>query len=160
LAWAAARRGDLVQASAWVLRGDRGEPRDPSLRWASGQVRDAGGLQGFAPVRVPVRSEEWGLLALLAALGSAWLARPWRWVVLAAAALVAMAPVIDVARASRVQRAIVAAPATLGGEGVDLAIGQVLRVLEIQGRRVRVTAGPDLAGVVDRGALIVEDRGW
>src|SRR5206468_1674619 len=103
LAWAAARHGDVAHASAWALRGDHGEPRDAALTWATGQVRDAGGLEGFSRARLPVRTEEWGVLAMLAALGAAWAGRRGRWALLALALVLAAAPALDAARAARVR---------------------------------------------------------
>src|SRR5205085_12604504 len=59
LAWTEARAGAVGPAALWILRGDQGEPRDPAMAWAAGQVRDAGGLTGFRHQRLPVRRLEW-----------------------------------------------------------------------------------------------------
>src|SRR6185295_1323767 len=153
--WSAARRGAVAEASAWVLRGDRVEPRDPTVQWATGQVRDAGGLEGFSHVRLPVRNLEWGLLGLLvmllATVGPAWAGRAGRWGLFALAVVLAVAPTLDGARAALSRRAVVATSATLSGEGVDLTPGQVVRVLELKGGQARVAAGPHVTGVVPLG---------
>ncbi len=155
LAWGAARGGDVARASAWVLRGERGEPRDAALRWTTGQVRDAGGLEGYSPARLPVRNLEWGLLALALGLASAWAGRRGAIVLLALAAVISVAPWLDHARASKQPRAVVSRAVSLGGAGVDLAPGQVVRVIRLNGAMARVAAGPQVLGDVPSGALIV-----
>lgn len=159
LAWAAARGGDVARAAAWVLRGERGEPRDAALRWTTGQVRDAGGLEGYSPARLPIRNLEWGLFALVLAWAAGWVGRRGAIVLFALAAVVSVAPWLDHARASRAPRAVVARAVLLGGAGVDLAPGQVVRVVRINGGTARVAAGPQVVGDVPRGALIIDEAG-
>jgi hypothetical protein len=165
LAWAAARGGDVVRSSAWVLRGERGEPRDAALVWTAGQVRDAGGLEGYSRARLPVRNLEWGVLALIAALMGTWTAwtagraRLWSIAILAFAVLFAAAPTLDAARAAARRRAVVSAATSLLGEGVDLTPGQVVHVLQVRGDRARIAAGPQVAGEVPLNALILEESG-
>jgi len=141
----------------WVLRGDRGEPRDPALHWATGQVRDAGGLQGWTPARLPIRSLEWGIAAFLVAFAASWAGRRARVVLLVVAALLAAAPALDSVRGLRHRRAIVRTPVTLAGPGVDLSPGQVVQLARSDGRHAHIEAGPGLAGDVPVGALLLED---
>src|SRR5439155_9276375 len=155
LAWAELRNGWIADAALWALRGAGGEPRDAALGWVWERVRESGGLVGTEPGRWPVRSGEWALGALLfAALGAgAW---PRRRLQLALAALALACALAEPARralAARTTLAVVRAETPLEGAGVDLSAGQVVRVRERQGPRVRVSAGRDLAGWLPAGAL-------
>ena len=156
LAWSAARAGDAVRASAWILRGERGEPRDAALIWTTGQVRDAGGLEGYSRARLPIRNIEWGLVSLIAAVGALMLRWPWRIALLALAGLLAAAPSLDTLRAVARHRAVITAEVALTGQGVDLSPGQVVRVLELRGQQARIEAGPHVIGVVPANILILE----
>jgi hypothetical protein len=157
LAWAEILNGGTAEATGWVLRGDRGERRDPALAWVMGQIRDAGGLVGFTPSRLPVRTSEWAGAAFLAALLVGWVGRRASAVALAASLALASADGIQKAMAARVQRGVVRTPATLQGASVELMPGQIVRVVERGQGRWRVEAGRDASGWLDASALAVED---
>jgi hypothetical protein len=145
LAWASARTGALADASAWVLRGDTGQPRDPALSWVTGNVRDAGGLAGFKHSRIPIRDVEWALAALACGIGLGWVGRRGAIALVALAALLAAAPVLDRMRAGRVVRGVVRQPVVLQGEGVELVPGQVV-VVTSGGPTVAVEVGSGIHG--------------
>ncbi len=157
LAWLSERTGDVANASAWVLRGDRGEPRDPSLSWVIANVRDAGGLAGYAKPRLPVRSLEWGGAALIVALGLGFATRRFAIALALAALAVAAAPSIDAWRAARTTRAVVRVPVMLLGESVELVAGQIVSMRGGEGGRVRVEVGSGIGGTVPASALIAGD---
>jgi hypothetical protein len=125
------------------------DPREGSLRWVEDRVREAGGLVGASPARVPVRPLELALAALIAGAASV-LARGRRaglsLAVLAIAAG-ALFPLQGV-WAARSGRAVVLESATLAGSGVELDAGQMVTVLESRGDRIRVAAGRVLGGWV------------
>ena len=158
LAWSAARGGDVARASAWVLRGEHYEPRDVALVWTTGQVRDAGGLEGYSPARLPLRNLEWGLIALGLGLAAGGLARRGSIALLLATAVFAVGPWLNSARAAARPRAVVARSVLLAGAGVDLDPGQVVHLLRIEGGNARVEAGAQVVGTVPASALIVEEH--
>jgi len=143
LAWADVRSGAVAPAAAWVLAGEVSDPRDPALEWVRQRVEEAGGLIGAGSGRIGVRRLEWGLIALALGLiaGFVW-PRVWISVLLLmlAALSAAVFPLQTVAMA-RADRAVVKAPITLDQSGLELETGQVVRILERQGPRVRVAAG-------------------
>jgi hypothetical protein len=157
LAWAEARVGAVGPASAWVLRGERAEPRDPSLSWVRDRVREAGGLSGDAGAHLPLRRLEWAALALLfgfAAVAS-WPRRlPASAAVALALGCAAVAPAQSWIR-ERDPVGVVAESTTLSGPGLEMGAGQVVRVLGRSGERVRVAAGRDIVGWLPARALIV-----
>lgn len=149
LGWSDVRAGRIGEAAGWVLRGDLGEPRDPSLEFVAERVRESGGLTGGWQGRLPVRSLEWGLLAaVIAALGgAAWPhhasrgARVRSVAGLLLAALVAAAPVIERMARSPASRAVVLRPTSLAGADVELEAGQVVRIVKRDGSEVTVRVG-------------------
>jgi hypothetical protein len=156
MAWSELRAGRTGGATVWVVRGSRGEARDPAIAWAWERVRETGGLLGAHPPRPPLRSLELAAVALIAGLlAGAW----WRrqaWCALAAAVMIAAAAVVPVRAlwAERSHQAVVMAGTILEGPNLELEAGQVVRVLRRAGARVRVSAGADLSGWVS--ARIVE----
>ncbi len=160
LAWAEVRDGQVGPAATWVLRGRRGEPRDAGLAWVTERVHEGGGLVGASGVRLPVRSLEWGLLALVlgALAGVAWPRRALAAGLLALAALAAAVWPLQTARAHRTHDAVVRRTAALQGAEVNLDAGQVVQVRERDGARLRVVAGRDLAGWIAADEVeVVED---
>ncbi len=161
LAWVAVRDGEVGPAAAWVLRGRRGEPRDGALAWVTERVREGGGLVGSAATRLPLRSLEWGLLALAlgVAAGAVWPRRG------AAAALALLAFVaaavwpLEGERARRSHDAVVRTVAPLEGAAVSLDAGQVVHVVARDGGRVRVVAGRGLEGWMPAEALVQAEDG-
>jgi hypothetical protein len=143
LAWSEIRTGSVGPAAAWVLAGEVGEPRETGLEWVRQRVQEAGGLIGAGAGRLPVRRLEWGLAALVFGLlaGIAW---PHRAASAALAFLALAAAAVFPAQTlelSRADRAVVRSPVTLDQGGLELETGQVVRILERQGSRVRVAAG-------------------
>lgn len=156
LAWAALRQDRLAEATAWAVRGDTGEPRDPALAFVAGRVREAGGMVGAPGRAVPLRSLEWAALAFALALG-ALLEWPRRWstgVLAALALLAAGVPVAHAVLATHRDLAVVARATPLAGAGLDLDAGQVVRIRGQEAGAVRVWAGRDLSGTVPTAALI------
>ena len=147
----------MAEAAAWALRGDGGEARDPALGWVVGQIREAGGLVGYAPSRLPVRSWEWGVLAALMAALAALSER--RRALAAALVAVTLAIADDGQRAiSRMRpRAVVLSPVALEGADLELGAGDVVRVVRHDGERVWVQAGRGVAGWV-RARALAEER--
>ena len=159
LAWLEGNSGEVGPAALWVLKGDHGEPRDPSLDWVIGQIRETGGLTGFAPTRLPLRRIEWAVLALLlAAAGASGLAKP-RWNVALVALALASSCVYPIQGwwADRSLRGVVRNPARLEGAGLELEPGQVVTLLERARGRARVAAGTGVSGWLPAEALSVED---
>jgi hypothetical protein len=156
LAWSEIRLGSVAEAAAWALRGDGGESRDPALSWVVGQIREAGGLVGYAPSRLPVRAWEWGALAGIAALLAA-LGGPRRAAAVGVVAL-ALAVMDDGQRAfGRWRpRAVVLSPVPLEGADLELGAGDVVRVVRHDRERVWVQAGRGVAGWVRARALSEE----
>lgn len=156
LAWNAMRDGEPGRAAAWVLLGERREARDPALSWVAGQVREAGGLSGYDRPLLPIRPLEWALLAFAAALPAAWLGRRAALACLVAAALLAAADPMQRLWNRREERAVVTSGVPLEGAGVELVPGQVVRIEERDGTRVRVRAGKDARGWVPAATLVSE----
>ena len=160
LAWGEIRTGSVGPAATWVLAGEIDDPRDPSLEWVRQRVQEAGGLIGSGGARLPVRRLEWALAALTfgALVGFAWPRR------VVSAALVVLAvgaaavfPAQTVAL-RRADRAVVRAPVGLEATGIELETGQVVRILERRGARVRIAAGRGVVAWVPASALYaVED---
>jgi hypothetical protein len=156
LAWNAMRNEDPGRAAAWVLLGERREARDPAITWVAGQVREAGGLSGYDRSRLPVRPLEWVALAWLAALPAVWFRRRGAIAALAAAALLAAADPLQRLWNRREERAVVTSNIPLEGAGVELVPGQVVRIEERSGARIRVRAGKDARGWVPAATLVSE----
>jgi hypothetical protein len=155
LAWVDAQSGAAGSAAAWVVRGELLGGRDPALGWVAERVREGGGLIGVSSRRWPVRPLEWGIIALLfgALAGLAWPNRN-----LAGAALVAIAlcGVIDPVQSAIVARqhhGVILGPVAIAEAGVDLQPGQVVRVREQRGDRVRIDAGAGVEGWVPAGSV-------
>lgn len=149
LAWAEAQRGRIAAAVEWVLRGERLESRDAALDWVTGQIRETGGLVGYTPSRLPVRRFEWALAALALALGGALLWPRHRRVVIAllvAAVVCGVAPSVDDRLERARPRGVVQGPVHLQGSDLELEPGQVVRVLGVDGSRIRVRAGRGVSG--------------
>ena len=159
LAWLEGNSGEVGPAALWVLKGDHGEPRDPSLEWVIGQIRETGGLTGFAPSRLPLRPVEWALLALLlAAAGALGLGKPqWNAALVALALASSCVYPIQGWWADRSLRGVVRNPARLEGAGLELEPGQVVTLLERSRGRARVAAGTGVSGWLPADALSVED---
>jgi oxygen tolerance protein BatD len=157
LAWAELRGGSLAGAAIWVLRGEGGEPRDPALQWVADRVRESGGLTGDRTPGVPLRSIEWALVALAAAVAAGWLwPRPLPVLVAALVALAAAASQPVTRRlAARSDHGVIAASTPLAGAGVTLEPGEVVRVLDRAGGRVRVSAGRGVEGWVSAPLVIL-----
>jgi hypothetical protein len=155
LGWAALGEGHIPEATAWELRGRAGEARSGALGWTRARLREAGALVGAPGTGVPLRSIEWAALAFALALGGL-LEWPRRWspVLLALAASAALWLPVQRALAARTTLAVVRETTPLAGADLDLDAGQVVRVLSIDGTRARVSAGRELAGDVDRRALL------
>lgn len=153
VAWADAQAGEIGPAALWVARGEIADPREGSLRWVEGRVREAGGLMGSSPARLPVRPLEWSLAALLAGAASVLLGRRRLGPVLAAVAIAcgSIYPLQGL-WATRSGRAVVLQSATLGS-GVELDAGQMVTVVESRGDRVRIEAGRVLGGWVPAAAI-------
>ena len=155
LAWSELRAGSTAEAAAWALRGDRGEARDPALRWVWERVRESGGLTGAAAARLPVRTNEWAAASLVLGLlaGALWPRRSG--VALASTLALACATVgpIEGWRATRRAEAVVRSSTTLGEAGLELEPGQVVRVRARAGGRVRVAAGRDVSGWIPAAAV-------
>ena len=159
LAWAEAQSGAIGPASLWILRGDRANPRDPALEWMIRQIREAGGLTGFAPSRLPVRRGEWALLALLAGLGIV-IAWPRRWAAATLATTLALSVAIFPLQgwlADNRDRAVVKSDVTLEGPNLELEPGQIVTVLERESGRARAAAGRGVSGWLPEEAIL-EDR--
>lgn len=156
LAWSEIRLGSVAEAAAWALRGDGGEARDPSLSWVVSQVREAGGLVGYAPARLPVRAWEWGAVAGVLALAGA-LADRRRGVLIGCLAAV-LAVADDGQRVvGRIRpRAVVLSPVPLEGADLELSAGDVVRVVRHDRERVWVQAGRGVSGWVRAGAIASE----
>jgi len=155
LAWAEAQTGAAGTAAAWVVRGEQLGGRDPALAWVSERVREGGGLVGVPSPRWPVRAIEWGIAALLlgVAAGFLW---PRRRLALAVGCLVLLCGLIDPAQsllAARAARGVILGPVALADAGVDLQPGQVVRVRELAGDRVRIDAGAGVEGWIPAGSI-------
>jgi hypothetical protein len=166
LAWAELRAGSTAAATLWAMRGERGEPRDQALRWSWERVRESGGLLGAGATRMPVRSGEWAVAALLLGILAGWLWPGWRRAAVAAVLVLvcAAAGPVEVWRAGRRAEAVVrsalpldggAGAAASGAAALELTPGQVVRVLVQDGARVRVIAGRDIVGWVPASAVEV-----
>jgi hypothetical protein len=155
LAWAALRSGEVGEAALWAMRGDRGEPRDPALRWAWERVRESGGLTGASHARLPLRSTERAAAALLLGAAAGLLWPRWRWTLITVALALACAALAPAERWRALSRneAVVRSPVTLEGAGLELAPGQVVRVREHDHDQVAVSAGRDIAGRVPATAI-------
>ena len=155
LAWGALQHDDPGVATVWMLRGDRREARDPALHALAARVRDAGGLVGAPGRALPLRSEEWALLAFALAVASGLLwPRPRLARVLLALALLAGAwwPVEAAWRAQQ-PLAVVRSAVTLTPGDVMLDAGQVVRVLRRGSEGADVRATHDLSGTLPERAL-------
>lgn len=157
LAWSAVREGDVGRAAAWVLRGEREEARDATLRWVAERVREGGGLVGAGLSRWPVRRIEWAVAALVlgAAAGWAW---PRRRVAAALVlACVAAGAAFDGQGAwlRAAHRAVIVERVPLEGADVELEPGQVVDVEPGGGDRPSVRLGRDARGTVPASALEV-----
>lgn len=155
LGWAAIRSGEVGDAAAWALRGEREESRDGALVWVRERVREGGGLVGAGGGRLPVRRLEWAVLALALgiAAGAAW---PRRGIALALAALcvaAGSARLLESRWIERAPRAVVLAAAPLEGSDLTLEPGQVVTVLSRAADSVRVRAARDLVGRVPETAI-------
>jgi hypothetical protein len=147
--------GAAGAAAAWVVRGELLGGRDPALAWVAERVREGGGLVGVSSHRWPVRPLEWGLAALLcgALAGLLW---PHRNGVAAALVLVAVCGTIDPIQSwivAREHHGVILGPVALAEAGVDLQPGQVVRVREQRGDRVRIDAGAGVEGWIPAGSV-------
>jgi hypothetical protein len=159
LAWADLRSGSTAAATLWALRGERGEPRDAALGWSWERVRESGGLVGASATRLPVRSNEWAVGALLLGTLAGLLWPRWRRAAGAGALALACAAVspVEAWRAGQRAEAVIRSALPLDGGGgsaaqgaatLELTPGQVVRVRGRDGARVRVSAGRDVVGWV------------
>ena len=160
LAWGALQRDDPGAATVWVLRGERQEARDPSIRVIAARVRDAGGLVGAPGRALPLRSTEWAILAfaLAAAAGALWRRRG---LGLAALALALTAgawwPTESWWRSNQPLAVVRGSVAIPPGE-VTLEAGQVVRVLRRLGDEVDVRVTSDLSGTLPAATLWLLER--
>ena len=160
LGWAEIRSGAVGPAAAWVLAGEIGDPRDPGLEWVRQRVQEAGGLIGSSGGRWPVRRLEWAVLGFLLALaaGLMWPRRLPSLALLVLAALAAAMFPIQTFALRHAQRAVVRAPVPLDAAGLELETGQVVRILERQAARVRISAGRGVtAWIPARSIYAIED---
>src|SRR5262249_21734726 len=154
LAWAELRSGSIAGAALWVLRGQRGEARDPALGWAWERVREGGGLTGATRGRLPVRSGEWCALALVLGIlgGFMWRPRGPRAVWLRAGGLAALALAIaavaplEAWRVQRLAQAVVRSGVPLEDAGLELTPGPGVRGRGGEAGRLRGCGGPGIAG--------------
>lgn len=155
LSWSALAANRVPEAAEWAVRGRAGEARSGALQWASGRVREAGGLVGAESGDWPVRTLEWaGLAFALALLAGVGAGRWWNsalWLALAISAAAA-APVLH-ARLLRTPLGVVQALTPLEGAGIDLDPGQVVHIVAREGDRTRVHAGRGAEGEVPADAL-------
>jgi hypothetical protein len=160
LAWTAMNAGRLAEASAWAGRGWAlgGQPRERSLVWVTHQIRDAGGLEGFTPGRLPVGTLEWAILALLLGLAAGWAPRRVAMGLMTAAVLCAAIPPAEHWVASHTPRAVTRQPIELEGAGVELSAGQMVVIKERTGGRAWVRAGNGVEGWLPAGGLIPVGR--
>lgn len=143
LAWDHVQRGEIGPAALWVLRGELAEPRDAAARWVAERVREAGGLVGASPPRLPVRRWEWSVSAFVLGLCVVRLRRR-RGLAIGLAGLAVMAAAIHPLQgewAERSGRAVVLEQATLDGSDIQLDPGQIVIVRSRKGDRLRVRAG-------------------
>ena len=155
LAWAEAQSGSGGAAAAWVVRGEQLGGRDAALAWVGERVREGGGLVGVPSPRWPVRAIEWGIAALLLGIAAGFL-WPRRRLAAALAGLLVLCGVIDPAQsliAARASRGVILGPVALAEAGVDLQPGQVVRVREMAGNRVRIDAGAGVEGWIPAGSI-------
>jgi hypothetical protein len=157
LAWAEAAQGALGPAAVWVLRGRQAGARDPALAWVSDLVREGGGLAGERAVRLPVRRTEWAVLGLALGLAAGWFwpRRGLAALLLILALVAAVAGLAEDWWAGRAREAVVARSVTLEGTGLELGVGQVVRVLGRESATARVRAGRGLDGRVPAQALLL-----
>jgi hypothetical protein len=157
LAWAEAQGGAIGPAAAWVVRGQLAGPRDPGLAWVADRVREGGGLVGDTSQRLPVRALEWAIAALVlgAAAGLLWPRRSWAIALALLAVLAGAADPVQMMLGASERRAVVRETVALEGTGLDLQPGQVVRVLDRERDRARVSAGAGVAGWVPARSLDV-----
>jgi hypothetical protein len=160
LAWGALVRDDIGGATVWLLRGERGEARDPAVRILSTRVRDAGGLVGAPGRALPFRSTEWGLLAFALALsaGLLWTRRMLGVVLLLLAGLAGAWWPGEAAWRAQQRLAVVRGPVPLPPGGVLLDAGQVVRVRKRSPKEVAVRVTSDLEGTLPPTALWFMER--
>lgn len=160
LAWVEAQSGAVGPSAAWVVRGEAVATRDAALGWVAERVREGGGLVGESRTRLPVRPLEWGIAALLLGVGAG-LLWPRRALVAMTLGLVALCGVLDPLQsllAARRAVAVIVAPVTIEGEGLELQPGQVVRVREQRGGRARISAGAGVEGWIPTGAVDIATR--
>ena len=161
IAWVALEHGDLGGSCVWVLRGRRIEPRDAALQFMSGRLREGGDLLGAGGPIVPLRSIEWGALALLLgiAAGLLWprlaLAIP----VAGLAVLAGCAPLLAVMLDESRHPAVVMRALRIGSEGLELLPGQVVQVKTVDRTRARVAAGRAVEGWVPADGVVRVQEG-
>jgi hypothetical protein len=160
IAWIALERNDLGESCVWVLRGRRVEPRDAALSFMTGRLREGGGLQG-AGSPLPVRSIEWGILALVLGIASglAWPRVPLVIVLALAACAAGFAPTLTVLADEAKHPAVVSRALRIGSEGLDLLPGQVVEVKAVDRTRARVAAGHAVDGWVPADGVIRVQEG-
>jgi len=148
LAWCEVRAGNVAPATVWVLAGERNEPRDPALGWVADRVREGGGMIGAGRVRLPVRSLEWALLALVfgVAAGALWPHRLPAALALVLALGCGLARPVETAIARKSDAAVVRESVALEGTGLELEPGQIVHIVERGGERMRVRAGRGVIG--------------
>lgn len=150
IAWAALERSELGESCVWVLRGRRIEPRDAGLEFMAGRLREGGGLLGAGGPYLPIRTIEWGILALVlgVAAGWAWPRLAFALPLLIAAMLAGCAPLLMVWADESTRPAVVVRELHVGSEGLELLPGQVVQVREFDRTRARVAAGRAVEGWV------------
>ena len=160
LSWAEIRSGSVAPAAAWVLAGEVSDPRDPALEWVRHRVQEAGGLIGSGGGRLGLRRLEWALIALALGIlaGVLWPRVAWSVVLVVLCAGAAAVFPLETLAMQRADRAVVKAPITLDQSGLELETGQVVRILERAGARVRIAAGRGVTAWVKAADLYsVED---
>ena len=155
LAWGALQRDDPGAATVWVLRGDRREARDPAMRVLSERVRDAGGMVGAPGRSLPLRSDEWALLACVLAIaaGVLWSQRRIALALLGLAVVAGTWWPAEAAWRGQQRLAVVRSAVTLPPGDIMLDAGQVVRVLRRDAGQADVRATSDLAGTLPERAL-------
>ncbi|NOT34022.1 MAG: hypothetical protein HOP12_07620 [Candidatus Eisenbacteria bacterium] len=155
LGWAALQLDAVGEGAVWVIRGHLLDARDPGLAELESRVREAGGLLGVGWLGAPVRRLEWSLLALVLGLTAGlWWPRRGAWIVAVLAVVAGLESSLEIAARTSRHEAVITTSLALGGEGLVLEPGQVVRVVGRQTDQVVVEVTRGTRGLVAPGNLI------